>query len=360
MNFKKISMAIGLLLCASLSFGQDPYMAERKLKKSYPANTGSYVELSNQYGDVEILAWAKDSVRIEVTVRTYSQKYEWRTEMLESINVDFTRTSGFIIVETAWGADANIWRKNTYAVSKEFGTNRIEVNYKVWMPVTMPLEISNRFGNVFMGNHEAELKVDVEHGDFRARNLNNVRSLDVRYGKVKINELLKGQVDLGSGSTFDLDKGGDLMISSSSSQIEIDQVNSLNISSKHDDLFIERPISVNGSFNLSDLKIGRLKKDLKATCKYGSVRIQEVSAEADRVSIDGTKTSIVLGLPVDFAGRFDMDVDGEQNLSYPKEMFIVSANLNEEKRLNVQGSMGKDAGTLISISSTSGAVKIGN
>jgi hypothetical protein len=360
MNYKKLTLLFCILSWTLSSIGQGEVYDEKKLSRSYVATKGSYVELSNRYGDIEIVPWAKDSVKIQVVIRTYSEKYDWRQTMMESIHVDFTRTSGFIIAETNWKEDASIWRKSTYNVSKELGSNRIEVNYKVYLPATIPLEISNKFGNVFMGSHDGELDIVVQHGDFRARDLKNVKRLEVRYGKVKVKSITKGQIDLGSGSSLDLDEGGDIMLSSSSSEIEIDEVATLNVTSRHDDIFVNVLDKVYGSFNLSDLKIGTLNKELRASTKFGTLRVMQVAQGAERVSIDGSKTQVILGLAPGFSGRFDLDVDGEGELSLPKDMNVAKRAVTEDKRLSVQGTMGAQGGTIVSISSASGFVQIGD
>lgn len=359
-NYRRLFLIATGLFIGLTGLAQGQQMDERKVSKTYLANSGSYVELSNKYGDIEIEHWDKDSVQIDVRIRTYSDKYDWRKNMMESIEVDFTHSSGFIVVETNWGDEAGIWRKKVYNVSKEIASNRIEVKYTVHLPKSMPLEIDNRFGNVFIGDHDAELEVKVHHGDFRARRLKNLRKLDVRYGKVKVKEIEKGQIELGSGSSLDLDEAGELMITSSSSEIEIEEVESLNITSRHDDIFIENPSRVNGSLSLSDLKISRLEEELTVDCKFGSVRIQEVAERALKVEIEGNKTDIVIGLSQSFAGRFDIDVDGDEDLSYPEDMYVVSSGKDDDKRLRMKGAMGKEEGTRVSISSSNGFVKIGD
>ncbi|NND94619.1 MAG: hypothetical protein HKN45_07100 [Flavobacteriales bacterium] len=358
-NFRILVLFFALLTIVDL-WAQDVNMDKKVYEKNYIANSGSYVELSNKYGDIEVNTWEKDSVSVRVEVKTFSEKWDWREEMMESIDVDFTCSAGFIVVETTWGEGANFWKKSAYKVAKEFGNNRIEVQYKVSLPKNMPLEIENRFGNVFIGDYDGQLEVKVHHGDFRARRLKNLRNLDIRYGKAKIKEVEQAQIDMGSGSSLDLQHGGELMITSSSSEIEIETLNSLNINSRHDDIYLERPSSVNGSFSLSDLKISDLQKDIKADCKFGSVRIQEVARNADSVDIDGDKTDIIVGLASDFAGRFNIDVDGENDIDYPDEMFIVSSGTDDNKRMKLQGAMGDKEGTIVSISSTNGHVKIGD
>ena len=359
MSYKYLLAALAFFLMMNPGLqAQDRDVSERSVSNSYKVDKGCYVEIINKYGDIEVSTWEKDSVRIDVVIRAISEKSSWRFEMLDYIGIDFAATRGFVIAETTWKEDASFWRKNSYNMTKELGSNRIEVNYVVHMPSTMPLEIENRFGNVFMGNHEGELEVEIHHGDFRARDLKNLRKLDMRYGKVKIRSIEKGEIELSSGSSLDLDEAGEVMITSSSSDLEIDKIDVLNISSRHDDISLNRPKTINGSFSLSNLRIHHLKTELNAECKFGTVRIQEIGEEVERIDIQGNKTDVIINVPKDFAGRFLLDVDGEENLSYPKDMYVVSKNIGDDKRLNVEGSMGTHAGVSISVNTTSGFIEI--
>lgn len=361
MSYRYVIMGVLLFVLGNgNSVAQGVEISERLITRAYKVDAGCYVEILNKYGDIEVESWDKDSVRIEVQIRAISDKGTWRNMMLDYIDVEFAATSGFVIAETTWKEGASFWRKKTYQVAKGLGSDRIEVNYVVHLPKTMPLEIENTFGNVFMSSHSGDLEVEVHHGDFRARNLVSLQELNIRYGKAKINRVDKGEIELSSGSSLDLKEAGELMLSSSSSDVEIDEVDVLNITSRHDDISLNRPSIVNGSFSLTDLRIHHLEKGLKANCKFGTVRIQDIGEEVERIDIEGNKTDIIINIPPDFAGRFHIDVDDEESITYPDDMYIVSKGVGEDKRLKLNGSMGSHAGTEISVDTTNGYVEIGN
>jgi len=360
MKAEYILLTVLFLFFAQESQAQEEhYTTTKSLERAYAVDQGCYVEVVNKYGDIDINTWDEDSVKIEVSIKTISEKLGWREEMMSILDVEFTRTSGFVIAETVWKDDAGFWRKSAYNVSKQLSANRIEVDYVVYLPKRMPLEIRNQFGNVFMRDFDGELDVELRHGDFRARDLSNVRNLEVRYGRVKVNKIEKGQIEIGSGSSLDLRYGGDILLTSASSEVEIGEVKQLNVDSKHDDFFIDDALSINGSFSLSDILIRELRKEMVVNAKFGSVRIQEISVDASQLVIEASKSDVIVGLPVGFAGRFNIEVDEDEQFVHPQDMYTTSIDVDGGKRKAITATLGDREGTKVSISSTNGSVSIG-
>jgi hypothetical protein len=150
------------------------------------------------------------------------------------------------------------------------------------------------------------------------------------------------------------------MVESSSSELEIESVEVLNIRSRHDDIHVEYLGTVDGSFSLSDVEIGELSGRMNADSKFGSLRVKRVMRGVEKVDLRSNKTDIVMGLAPDYDGRFDLDINDNEILTYPKDMQITDSGLDSEKRTFVRGTIGTGTESVVMITSENGHVQIGD
>ena len=218
---------IGNLLASELS------EKTKSIQRVFSLNEESYAEIANKYGDIVIEHWDKDSIDFEIEIIARSEK-QWNLEdMLDKIDVDFTSSASFVLAETKWSDNVSFFTKKGYDIKQGLGSeDKIEVNYVIRLPKWLPLEISNRFGNVFIGKHEGDLEVFVSYGDFRAREIKKGKKIEVKYGKLKVKSIVYANIILGGAKSADIDEAEELIIESSSSEIEIAHVGNLNIRSK--------------------------------------------------------------------------------------------------------------------------------
>ena len=338
------------------------YEDNKEVKRAFALNSESYIEIENKYGDIEVLNWDKDSVLFEISITVRSQKHHKLRDMLDRIEIDFTSASDFVLAQTLWADDVGFFTKGMYEVKQGLGSEeKIEVDYKVHLPNWVALDVKNRFGNVFMGTHEGDLEVEVHYGDFRARKIVNGKKIEVKFGKLKVNEITYANLKLQSVRSADVDRAEDLMIESSSSELEVSEAKKLNIDSRHDEVIFEDIDEVSGNFALSYVEIKSLKKSMIAKSKLGTIRVKETDTTAEKINLEGNKTEIFIGLDDFFDGKIELDVNNDPRyLEYPQEMEIVSTGVGEDKRLRITGRFGEGEQTLVSVKSVFGYVQIGN
>ena len=361
-SIKKITTLFYALLLMTFSLNASISEQTKEITKSFLLSPDSYVEIENKYGDITIESWDIDSVRFEVIITARSQK-EWNLEdMLQKIDVEFTSSSSFVLAETSWADNVSFFKKGAYDIKQGFGSeDKIQVDYKVYLPSWVPLDISNKFGNVFIGKHLGDLEVFVSYGDFRAREIENGKKIEVKYGKLKVKKIKYANIKLGACKSADIDEAEQLVIESSSSEIEISEVVQLNIRSKHDEIIIDEIEEFQGQLALSDLEIKELSKNMSANVKMGSLRIIETDVMAEKISIEANKADIFLGIDDLFDGRLNLDITNDPSMfEYPKSMTVLSTNVGDDKRLHIKGEMGSGLGPIVQITNTQGFVQIGN
>ncbi len=349
-----------LLVCSAHGATKEIGTLTKSFDKKYAVeNTDFYVEIENKYGDVQVIPWEKDSIRVQAQVEVRSERDDRLAEMLGNIQVDFEKTQTFLLVTAGWADDASFFKRTSYSLKKGLNSeDRVVITQTIYLPADMALEINNRFGNVFMSDHKGELTIGVSHGDFRARRLDNVDRIEVKYGRLRVKKLQNARVELGSVSSAKIDEAGKLTLNSSSSDVEIEYVKDLVLTSKHDDIHIESGEEIQGTTSLSDISIDLVEKELDVTAKLGSIHIDETASNTRQVRLQGSKTDITIGISETFVGNFKLDVDSKCYLTYSGKINVESKGVDTEGRQFLNGSLGTEAATRIIVKAEGGSVDV--
>ncbi len=361
-NNKQFLLAFLMLVFCSAFKAIDLEESKKYINKSFAIDRDSYVEIENKYGDIVFESWDKDSVSFDIEIIARSEKPQNLQDMLAKIDVEFMDASSFVIAETQWADNVSFFTKRTYDLKQGLGSqDKIEVNYVVKIPNWISLDVTNRFGNVYLTRHFGDVEVFVSYGDFRAREIKKGKKIEVKYGKLKVKTIDYGNIILSGAKSADIEEAGELIVESSSSEIEIEEIKKINIRSKHDEIFIESIEELQGTFTLSDTKIQNLRKNMSTSMKMGSLRIIEADAMANKISIEANKADIFVGVPDYFDGQVELDLTNDPTaLEYPKTMEIMQTGVDGDKRLIIKGKLGTGDGPLVQVTNTQGFVQIGN
>ncbi|MEO0405617.1 MAG: hypothetical protein AAF193_12165, partial [Bacteroidota bacterium] len=111
-----------LLIC--LGFSSFAIAMEHSLEKeyhrSYPANSSTSLEIENKYGDVEFIAWDKDSVNIDVEVTVITDDFSESMELRDAILINFQNAGSFIVAETTWSEELSFFKKKLLGIGQTF------------------------------------------------------------------------------------------------------------------------------------------------------------------------------------------------------------------------------------------------
>jgi hypothetical protein len=350
------TLALGFAIVANA----EEYEESRSVKRSFPIDNNSYVEIENKYGRVEIATWDKDSVLFEVEINVKSDDSRDLDEMIAMIQVDFTTSTGFILAKTSWADEVSFFRQQIYKIGREFGSDeRIEINYLVHIPSYVPMDIKNSFGDVFIGDYQGDLEIEISHGDLRGRNIRKLKNLTASYGKVKISEIGTGRLDLSYVKSAEFDTADDLYIKSTSSEIEIERVNKVQLNSRHDEIVFGEVTDISGFSTLTDFDIGLLVDRMDITSKMGEVRVREVGQSAQLINLEGNNTNYQLTFSPFFASGFDVNVSDPKEFSFSEEIHIAEEE-SGDKEVSFFGWVGDNSKSKVSIKSKGGYVKFDN
>ncbi|MEL6562006.1 MAG: hypothetical protein AAFQ94_27715, partial [Bacteroidota bacterium] len=211
---RKLAFWCGILMLFSFSAiaegGKDDTKLTKNITKSYAMTSKSEVDIINKYGKVVVSAWDKDSVKIVVDIIAFGKNDDAVDKLMSKVNIDFMRSGDYLSVETKMnrkGGSFGAVLSNIEGYSKSLlNKNKVTIDYTVYLPVTSSLNLENKFGDVFIGNFDGNIDLDLSHGDLKARSLKGDSKILLSFGKGRIKYMKEGFLKL-KGGEIEIDEG---------------------------------------------------------------------------------------------------------------------------------------------------------
>jgi hypothetical protein len=361
MMMSKLWLKSGLLLMCVLSatiIQANDYEKTRKEGRAMKVSSSVFLELNNQYGNVEIESVKGDSLIIDVTIKVLGDDKDDVEELLDLIQVNIRETSSYVLVETLWAEDASFFKKSFLDLSQTFGSkDMIQVDYKIQVPKNLSIEINNRFGDVYMGDHEGTVDLDLSYGDFRAHKLAQVKTLKAKYGKLKVKEMGgAARLDVKFMDSVEIDEADEVYIKSTSSDIEIEKVAKLNLNCSHDDIRVVEVDEISGSISLTELEVEELYTKFDLTTKYGEVHLRNVGSAVSLLNVEAAYTDFQIGFAPGFKSKYTVQITDNREFSRGENVSVEDESKRNEF-ITYSGSVGKGGDARVSIITRSGFVK---
>ena len=135
---------------------------------------------------MEVHTWSKNEIKVDVTVEVSANAESLAQKIIDGINISDSRSGSEVVFKTTI--------KGTNNSKKEKST--MKVNYDISMPASNPLEIVNQFGATIIPDFKGEVELTSKFGSLTTGSLSNVKSVDVEFGKAKIESAANGSVSI--------------------------------------------------------------------------------------------------------------------------------------------------------------------
>jgi len=298
--------------------GQDSMTSNEVINRTYTVGERDRLEIENKYGDVIVETSEGDqlNIRVELILRGGSDKAI--SELKDFVDVEINKNGSFLIARTNWGKNASFFTKSLEGIKGVFdGDRSVEVNYFIDAPTYLDLRITNKFGDVFIGDHEGRLDIDLSHGDLRSRKISFPEKVTVSYGKMIVDEWGKGRVEIFFGE-IDSKKAKNLNIKSKNSEIEIEEAEILSFSSQNDEIHLGRISELSGEFRFSKTNVELLMRTLRIDQDYGDLRISLMDPNFEGADLRLKKSDATIIIDEFTAFNFSVYLeDGESFSSVP-------------------------------------------
>jgi len=318
--------------------------AQNQVTKEYHEEYGtadySKLILQNKYGNVDIQNWDSPKIKIDVLVKVKHSNEEKAQKMLDQIKVRFSTEGTSVKAETVF---EDRFRSNN-------GNNEFEINYSVQIPKDLDLELRNKYGHAFLDE------------------LSGHAQIEIRYGKLTVNKLTRGQVKplntvslayaTGSKigecswlktnikySSLDIEKAKAFVGYTSYMKLSIEEASSVVIEGKYDDYRFGKLSNLVIKSSYSDIDVDELSKKLEADTRYTSCKIEYMPPTFEAVNVESGYGGYKIGLDKDAS----YEMDGEA--SYAKITYHDSggskvSRIQESNSMKVYGRVGPDENSL--------------
>ncbi len=317
------------------------YTESKRIIRSFPTDPDTRLDITNKYGKIHVIPWKKDSVSVEVDLFIKSNSTRKLEKIQDNIDFEFTATKYYIIARTVFDTKYG----NFFTDLKDLsGTiippkNQVNIDYTVRVPSSLNINISNKYGDIYIDDLKGAVNVSLSNGDIKVNNLEGESNINLNFGNGVINFLQNAKLTL-AYTDFEIKSADQININSRSSKIKIEEANILSIQSRRDKFTITKLDNLFGDSYFSDLWIYKLNEEVNYAPKYGDIKIDTVARQFSYININSEYTDI--NFIFNRTAPFEMEITFHPDaiIRYPEINSDVKTIYEEKEEIKIAGSVG--------------------
>jgi len=326
--------------------------------------SSTVIQITNKYGNVNILPWEKDSVRIDVSISAQSKQASKVVKILSTIDCEMIATANTISARTVfYDNSATFWKDVVSYAGQVINTsNNLQINYTVYMPVSNDIKIENKFGNVYMDSHSGKADIIVSNGDLQARNFTGGLKLKLEFGSASFQDAADAQLSI-NYSDLTVRRINKLNMNSRSSTIDMEETGTIELVSSRDKLVVKACNSLSGEASFSRIRINELEAMCTVNTKYGELRLNTIARDFRNINIKSEYTDVLLGFNPSDSYSIEIVYDAKTNLniSAPISNQLKKETLNATLgTIQASGNIGKSGSSHVSVTTKAGSLSVLN
>ena len=319
---------IPLFIAVNVNAYHDDY--SRVIKKEYAVNPDAKLIIENKFGKVHCDNWDKNSISIEVTTTVEASNEDAAAKILDKIYIGINASVSQVEARTV------------FAEGDFHGRNRIHVDYKITMPVTISLDLTNKFGDIYINELGGKGKIDLSYGNMEVNKLTNSDNLlNIKFSKADIGSIQGAVLSL-KYSDIRIDYAGSLRLDSKYSTIDASQVISISGNYEGGKLNMENSTAVDSKSRFSDLNITRITKSLNLDLQYGNCDVDEMPADFTSINVLNRYGNVSIGISKEASYSLDANLK-YCNLDFPEEKANMTQKIVTNTTKSYKATVGKAA-----------------
>lgn len=285
----------------------------KTIDKTFKVSRADMLNIENKFGKVHINTWDKNEMHVKVDIIARASTDNRAQEILDNIKVMESREGSTISFRT----NIEPMRISGY------NNKGFEVNYTISMPMENPLTVKNSFGDVYLAALKGKADINVKYGTFKSDRLGNPgNNVKIAYGSGSCGYINGGSMDIA-----------------------------------YADVNVEGANNLHGTSKYSDFKVGSLGEVMEMDVKYGSFKVDNISRNIRKITLDSGFTPISLNFDANTAFNFDVSVQFA-DFNYDKSSVNISSLEKGHTSAAYKGAYGGASPKgLVSINSRYGEVK---
>jgi hypothetical protein len=319
----------------------------RVIKKEFAVNPDAQLTVNNRFGKVHCANWEKNTVSFEVTITVTAADQEEAEKKFKRIAIDFTDSPAAVTAIT-----------NMEEI-KNPGRGRFSIDYMINMPLNINLDVTNKFGDIYINEIQGKAKINLGYGNLEAKKLGNSDNLlDIKFSKARVN-WIKGAVLSLKYSDMQLDYAGSLRLDSKYSNLDAEKIIALNVVFEGGKLNMENSSAVDSKSKFSDIDIQRIEQSLNLDIQYGNCEVHEMPVDFTSVNIRNKYGNVSIGL--NDQSKYSLEADLKFcDLDYPEEKAKFSYRSTTPTAKSYKGTIGggDTPGSKVTVKSEFGNVSL--
>lgn len=329
MRMKCYSLLIALLVLGVGAYAEASVDKSKVIRKSFPITEKTTIEVSSKYGKVDVQTWDKDSVSFKIKVTAKSRNEDESQEMIDDTEIRFNANDAFVVASTYFEDEGtqlvNVFNRAIRPFAN--AQTELDVDYLIMVPAANSVQITNKFGDVFIGNREGNVKATVSYGKIRLGNLSGYTDLNLKFGDLNAQEVKRLNLDVEYSDVVAY-KVENADVNSKSCKVNFHEVVRLRSRTKRDDYTLYKAGSVNADGEYSDFVITELEGSLNFTGKLGNITIHNVKPSFTRINMNCTHSNANLSFDENCQFTLDLNLE-EGDFAYPMNMLSLTEKQDE-------------------------------
>lgn len=347
--YKNTLLLVLVALVGTVAYADGREEFTKTIKKEFNISNNAEIGIANQFGKVEINTWDKNKAKFSIVILVKASSEKQAQDVFDRIDIDFSNGSDYVKAITEISSNRGNWWGG-------WGNNNVDfaINYEVFLPKTVDLDINNRHGNTYIAEMAGKADIDIAHGNLTADGFtgeleielahgngtviaaNNLEG-DISHGNVRFKKLGNVQLETAHCSV-DLGDAKKVRLDSRHTNFEMGIIDELKVDSRHDDFEIEEANAIFAESAHTTYEIDKLVNTGDFDCTHGGVSIDFLEKGFEEILFSGSHTGFRIRMDDDAA--FDLDAYGQHaGIRYPMDM-DVSYEKDKNNTQEVRGSRG--------------------
>jgi hypothetical protein len=289
--------------------------------------------------------WKRDSVKFEINYEISTNSEAKLKKLKNMIDFDFVSTEFYVSAKTDFGKRsrntlfAELFDMASYLIP----TDKILVNYKVYLPEKAAIKVNNKFGDIYIDDLAGNINIDLSNGDLKASRLTGRTEITLNSGDASINYLEDADLII-RYSDFQIRDANQLNIDSKSSKIYIDNAQYIKAVSGRDKYYIRKTSELFGNSYFSDLNIDEISDEVSYSMEYGNLNMENIPKGFSYLNIETEYTDIDMVFAKEASFEIDITHNPDVSLHYPSDFpKLEEMKVGEEdSKLLTYGKIGRN------------------
>ncbi|MBN1182619.1 MAG: DUF4097 family beta strand repeat protein [Bacteroidales bacterium] len=327
---------------------------KKTINKEYAYNDNTHLIIKNKFGKVDVKDWDQNLVTIEVIITVDHPNREKAEQILKCINVEFEERGNIIQATTKFDDKVdNIFHKNE--------ERNMTIDYNVYVPRNIQLDVSNKYGDIYLSQLSGLLSIDIAYGNLKADKLlrednDPMSNIGVAYGSANIGESKWLKLNI-KYSKLQMDETEAVVLLTRYSGIKMGKASSVVTDSKYDSYELGDISNIACDASYSNFKISSVKKKMILESQYSDIKIGYMPKDFKVVNIDSRYGKVNIG--IDNAASYKISGEAHYGkISYPENGKVSC--VDQSNTFTVLGYVGnnQDAEAVVKINTSYCSVKL--